>query len=48
MNEDSPTIANLSPDELGEIQRIEQRLSERTGHTIALIAYDLDDRVQTD
>lgn len=42
MNENSYAIAELSQDELSEIKRFEQKLSERSGHAIALIAYDID------
>lgn len=41
MNDDY-SIASLTPDQLQEVQRFERQLSEQTGHTIALIAYDRD------
>lgn len=44
MNDNDYAIANLTPDELSEIRRFEQRLSEKSGHPIALIAYDLDEQ----
>ncbi len=34
------TIAALKPDELEEIKRTERKLSESSGHTISLIAYE--------
>lgn len=40
MNNDPYSIADLTPDQLEEVQQFERRLSEQTGHTIALIAYD--------
>lgn len=42
MDDNHYSIADLSQDELNEIKRFEQQLSEKTGHTIALIAYDRD------
>ena len=42
MNEKNYAIAHLSLDELDEIKRFEQQLSEKSGHAIALIAYDRD------
>lgn len=42
MNNDHYSIASLTPDQLQEVQQFEHRLSEQTGHTIALIAYDRD------
>ncbi|WP_156926688.1 hypothetical protein [Cohnella panacarvi] len=38
------TIADLTQDELNEIKRFERRLSEKSGHAIALIAYDRDNK----
>ena len=42
MNGNDYTIADLSQDEINEIKRFEQQLSEKSGHAIALIAYDRD------
>lgn len=42
MNNEPYAIADLTPDELREIQRFEQQFSEKNGHSIALIAYDQD------
>ncbi|MFC5528894.1 hypothetical protein [Cohnella yongneupensis] len=42
MSEDNYPIANLNADEVNEIKRFEQQLSEKSGHPIALIAYDID------
>ncbi|MCD9022361.1 hypothetical protein [Cohnella silvisoli] len=39
MNEDLYSLAMLKPDEVEEIREIEQRLSKKTGQSIALIAY---------
>jgi len=44
LNENDYTIANLTPDELNEIKRFEQQMSEKSGHAIALIAYDRDNK----
>ena len=44
MNDNDYTIAKLTPDELNEIKRFERQLSEKSGHAIALIAYDRDNK----
>lgn len=44
MKEDNYAIAKLTPEELSEIKRFEQQLSEKSGHAIALIAYDRDNK----
>ena len=46
MDENNYSIANLNQEELGEIKRYEQQLSEKLGHPIALIAYDRDEQVK--
>ncbi len=42
MDDNRYSIADLSQDELNELKRFERQLSEKSGHAIALIAYDKD------
>jgi hypothetical protein len=39
IKEEHFSIAKLEPNELEEIQAIEQRLSSKLGHSISIIAY---------
>ncbi|WP_186438509.1 hypothetical protein [Cohnella terricola] len=34
------SLATLDPEELEEIRKMEQRMSDKAGHTISLIAYE--------
>lgn len=40
MSRPSYSIAELKPEELEEIRRMERQLSEKAGHPISLIAYE--------
>jgi hypothetical protein len=42
MNDDQYSIANLKPDQVDENQKVEQRLTEKLGQPITLIAYQMD------
>jgi hypothetical protein len=42
MNDDHYSIASLKPDQVDEIQKVEQRLTEKLGQPITLIAYQMD------
>jgi hypothetical protein len=42
MNDDQYSIANLKPDQVDEIQKVEQRLTEKLGLPITLIAYQME------
>jgi hypothetical protein len=44
MNDDHYSIANLKPDQVDEIQNVEQKLTEKLGQPITLIAYQMDSR----
>jgi hypothetical protein len=44
MNDEHYTIANLKPDQVDEIQNVEQKLTEKLGQPITLIAYQMDSR----
>jgi hypothetical protein len=46
MNDDHYSIANLKPDQVDEIQNVEQKLTEKLGQPITLIAYQMDSRNQ--
>ncbi|WP_373230844.1 hypothetical protein [Cohnella sp.] len=48
MNEDQYTFASLRQDLVEEIQQAEQRLSEKLGHPITLIAYEVDSKDQVE
>jgi hypothetical protein len=42
MNESEYAIAQLDEDQVHELQLLEKKLSEKTGHPVTLIAYQED------
>ncbi|MFC5401685.1 hypothetical protein [Cohnella soli] len=42
INENSFSLALLKPDEVEEVRAMEQKMTEKVGHPISLIAYQAD------